>query len=104
MRSSLSSIRFDSRPSMSATKMMRCTGWAQSAPHSLVSVIVPVREITTIVTSTPTKTKKNLTMKTLNPNLIKLQYAVRGPLVVRAAEIEKELMKVNKLFVTNMTA
>lgn len=37
---------------------------------------------------------KVLTMENLNPNIIKLQYAVRGPLVTRAAEIEKELQKV----------
>ncbi|KAI5632399.1 aminotransferase class I and II domain-containing protein [Phthorimaea operculella] len=30
-------------------------------------------------------------MDTINPNIVKLQYAVRGPLVVRAAELEKEL-------------
>ncbi|KHJ47772.1 aminotransferase, class I/II [Trichuris suis] len=32
-----------------------------------------------------------LTMKELNPHIIEMQYAVRGPLVIRAAEIEKEL-------------
>lgn len=37
--------------------------------------------------------KKTLTLETLNPNITKLEYAVRGPLVIRAAEIEKELEK-----------
>ncbi|BFZ10476.1 hypothetical protein BsWGS_13515 [Bradybaena similaris] len=32
-----------------------------------------------------------LTMGTLNPNVVELQYAVRGPIVIRATELEKEL-------------
>ncbi|RUS84729.1 hypothetical protein EGW08_007516 [Elysia chlorotica] len=32
-----------------------------------------------------------LTLDTLNPNVIKLQYAVRGPIVTRATEIENEI-------------
>ncbi|KAH9639680.1 hypothetical protein HF086_002506 [Spodoptera exigua] len=37
--------------------------------------------------------KKTLTLETMNPNITKLEYAVRGPLVMRASEIEKELEK-----------
>lgn len=36
-----------------------------------------------------------LGMDTLNPNIKVLEYAVRGPLVTRAGEIEKELEKVS---------
>ncbi|CAB3222029.1 unnamed protein product [Arctia plantaginis] len=36
---------------------------------------------------------KALTMDNINPNIVALQYAVRGPLVIRAAEIEQELLK-----------
>ncbi|CAG5114966.1 unnamed protein product [Candidula unifasciata] len=32
-----------------------------------------------------------LTLGTLNPNVLELQYAVRGPIVIRATELEKEL-------------
>ena len=39
-----------------------------------------------------------LTMDTLNPNVRAMEYAVRGPIVVRAAEIEKELEKVNAVY------
>lgn len=39
------------------------------------------------------KTKRCLTMETLNPCIKEMQYAVRGPLVIRASEIEKELEK-----------
>lgn len=38
--------------------------------------------------------KKTLCLETLNPNIIQLQYAVRGPLVIRAAELKNELQKV----------
>ncbi|KAL0871556.1 hypothetical protein ABMA27_004091 [Loxostege sticticalis] len=34
---------------------------------------------------------KVLTEQNLNPNVLKLEYAVRGPLVIRAAEIQKEI-------------
>ncbi|KAK9881004.1 hypothetical protein WA026_014347 [Henosepilachna vigintioctopunctata] len=36
---------------------------------------------------------KNLTINTLNPCVRVMEYAVRGPLVIRAGEIEKELEK-----------
>ena len=42
----------------------------------------------------PSRTKV-LTMDSLNPHIKTMQYAVRGPIVLRAAEIEKELEKVN---------
>ncbi|XP_021189399.3 alanine aminotransferase 1 [Helicoverpa armigera] len=47
---------------------------------------------TTIRTMASTQ-NKTLTLETLNPNIKKLEYAVRGPLVARAGEIEKELEK-----------
>ncbi|KAL3276695.1 hypothetical protein HHI36_012065 [Cryptolaemus montrouzieri] len=39
------------------------------------------------------KNSKNLTMDTLNPCVRVMEYAVRGPLVIRAGEIEKDLEK-----------
>ncbi|XP_068618766.1 alanine aminotransferase 1 [Battus philenor] len=36
---------------------------------------------------------KSVTLENMNPNIVKLEYAVRGPLVIRAGEIEKELEK-----------
>ncbi|CAG9561540.1 unnamed protein product [Danaus chrysippus] len=44
-------------------------------------------------TNTRTMASKAVTLENLNPNIIKLEYAVRGPLVIRAGEIEKELEK-----------
>ena len=44
----------------------------------------------------PPSRGKVLTMDTLNPNIKEMQYAVRGPIVARAGEIEKELQKGSK--------
>lgn len=41
-----------------------------------------------------TQPQRCLELDNLNPNIITLEYAVRGPLVTRAGEIEKELEKV----------
>ena len=38
--------------------------------------------------------KKTLTMDTMNPHIKLMEYAVRGPLVIRAGEIEAMLKKV----------
>lgn len=38
--------------------------------------------------------KKVLTYDTINPNVKTMEYAVRGPIVIRAVEIEKELAQV----------
>ncbi|XP_038223374.1 alanine aminotransferase 1-like [Zerene cesonia] len=46
-----------------------------------------------IYTNHRTMASKAITMENINPNVVKLEYAVRGPLVTRAAEIEKELEK-----------
>ena len=44
----------------------------------------------------PQRGAKVLTMDTLNPHIKTMEYAVRGPIVARAAEIEKELEQVRK--------
>lgn len=41
-----------------------------------------------------TQVKPTLIMENLNPCVKVMEYAVRGPLVIRAGEIEKELEKV----------
>lgn len=44
-------------------------------------------------------TERVLTLDNMNPAVLKMEYAVRGPLVIRAAEIQKELLeKVNEKF------
>ena len=44
------------------------------------------------------ETMKSLTMENLNPRVIEVEYAVRGPIVIRAAEIEKQLKHVGKFY------
>ncbi|RZC40255.1 hypothetical protein BDFB_011666 [Asbolus verrucosus] len=44
----------------------------------------------------------NLTLDNLNPNVKVMEYAVRGPLVIRAGEIEKELEKVNDFLLAKL--
>lgn len=41
------------------------------------------------------RTMALLSLDTINPNVIKMEYAVRGPLVIRAGEIEKEIAQVS---------
>lgn len=38
-----------------------------------------------------------ISVQEMNPNMRKLEYAVRGPIVQRAIEIEKDLLKVSSL-------
>ena len=45
--------------------------------------------------STSGKRATTLTLDNMNPAIKKMEYAVRGPLVIRATEIEKELEKVS---------
>lgn len=44
-----------------------------------------------------------LNLDNLNPNIKVMEYAVRGPLVIRAGEIEKELEKVNQCISLSLT-
>lgn len=37
-----------------------------------------------------------LTLATINPNVVQMQYAVRGPIVIRSQELEKELQSGQK--------
>ena len=44
----------------------------------------------------PEQANKCLQLDNINPNFITMEYAVRGPLVIRAGEIERELKEVCK--------
>lgn len=37
---------------------------------------------------------KTVTMETINPRVLAVEYAVRGPIVLRATEIEKQIKEV----------
>ncbi|KAJ8715842.1 hypothetical protein PYW08_013127 [Mythimna loreyi] len=89
-------------PSMSPIKMMGRLGRMLSMHSEGLVTTVPGL---TAQASTIRKTKHNLTMDNMNPNLIKLQYAVRGPIVARSLALKKELLKgVEKPFKTVINA
>ncbi|CAF0817453.1 unnamed protein product [Rotaria sordida] len=44
-----------------------------------------------VITRKEQKRHASLTMETLNPLVKEVEYAVRGPIVIRAGEIEKKL-------------
>lgn len=89
----------------------RATASASSVASSVsLSAAVPRGGVRAVPVPTPCSTStcdsrgmasdtraKAITMENINPNIVKLEYAVRGPLVIRAAEIEKELEKVTSL-------
>ena len=41
--------------------------------------------------------ERTLTMESLNPHVKAVEYAVRGPIVIKAGEIEKDLQQVSSL-------
>lgn len=67
---------------------------------SLSSRAHSFRELERIYTRKMASATNILTMDSINPNVIKMEYAVRGPLVIRAGEIEKELKQVRTSFIT----
>ncbi|XP_026327965.1 alanine aminotransferase 1 [Hyposmocoma kahamanoa] len=84
---------------MSPVKMIRGASrvWSGSTARSVRAAadeLVLVSRISNGITRLQrTMATKVITPENLNPNLVKLEYAVRGPLVIRATEIEKELQK-----------
>lgn len=83
--------------SSSARKSSRLS--AQSHRHfsCLISTAVPSHSSVEPERSnqrTMASSAKTLTLDSMNPNVIKMEYAVRGPLVIRAGEIEKEIKQV----------
>lgn len=55
------------------------------------------RQQTQSMATTSSSRRNLLSLDSINPNVIKMEYAVRGPLVIRAGEIEKELAQVSIL-------
>lgn len=56
------------------------------------SLLPSIRTMST--TGKKNQQSKCVTIDNMNENIIRLEYAVRGPLVIRAGEIEKELEQV----------
>lgn len=59
------------------------------------------RGIMTSCNNSAAANDKCITLDNLNPSIKIMEYAVRGPLVIRAAEIEKELEKVIMVLVVS---
>lgn len=85
----------------------RCYKSASRNHNSLIAVENPTKRFTVATSSAiqsigsdrrtmATTAKPTLTLDSLNPNVIKMEYAVRGPLVIRAGEIEKEIKQVKR--------
>lgn len=67
-----------------------------SARISSATVTIRSRAMASVASSQGPN-KKVLTIDNVNPNLKRMEYAVRGPLLIRALEIEKEIEKVRLL-------
>ena len=50
------------------------------------------------VTQTTTAQQRVLILDDINPNLKAMEYAVRGPILTRAGEIEKEILNVSYIY------
>lgn len=75
------------------TRASRLLSGVAARSEAFVIIVDPLKSFG----AARTMASKVLNVDNLNPNVLKLEYAVRGPLVIRAAEIEKELQKVSNL-------
>lgn len=64
------------------------------ATSPLVNPVTGVRNATATRDMSSSAAEKTLTEDNVYSNLRRMEYAVRGPLLLRALEIEKELQKV----------
>lgn len=84
---------------MSASRVLNiCPRTSRLTHSSKINLIKYISVTRRNITITSTMSQKFLTLDTINPCIKKLEYAVRGPLVIRAGEIEKELLKVKTCF------
>ena len=87
-----------------STSVVACSGQRerQEAFHNLPLSNVRLarrRLSTTSAVTMESAPMPSLTLDNMNPAIKKMEYAVRGPLVIRATAIEKELEKVLKSYV-----
>ena len=74
------------------TSSTRLAGRAAAAAKELQNTTIAA---TSVSTTTSIRTMATLKIDNMNPAVKKMEYAVRGPLVIRANEIEKEIQQVN---------
>lgn len=63
--------------------------------RAVVSPSVLGRDVGTCNFHTSSQNQKVLSVDNMNPFVKNMEYAVRGPIVIRAGEIEEELKKVH---------
>lgn len=89
------------RLNMNGLKTSRCLSLSVMLLKRSGNIQVKVTGVKRLSTAEApaTLTKENdktrvLTMETLNPQVKAVEYAVRGPIVIKAGEIERELLQV----------
>ncbi|GAB0095957.1 alanine aminotransferase 1 [Sergentomyia squamirostris] len=70
-----------------------CVAFSQASDIQAVTPKSPSVQVTIKRDMATTSNERFLTIENLNPCIKVMEYAVRGPLVIRATEIEKELEK-----------
>lgn len=81
-------------------RFVRSQGWGNATERLRLSLSAQSSVMSTPACSSPRTyateqgVQKSLTINNMNPQIKIMEYAVRGPLVARAGEIEKELEKV----------
>ena len=85
-------------PSVNVQLASTCAA-AAFAPARMASTAATARvqELNAPSQGILTASELPLTVRTMNPYVREVEYAVRGPIVTRAAEIEKELAAVRSL-------
>lgn len=71
---------------LSLNSRFRITFLNPKAPYE-----IHTRMSSTNAASNGSSSPYTITLENMNPNVIKMEYAVRGPLVIRAGQLEKEL-------------
>lgn len=71
--------------------------WARAAGTANVGKLSRLADV---ISRNMATERRCVSIDDINPHLKVMEYAVRGPLVIRAGEIEKELTKVRSTVIT----
>lgn len=94
--SSISSSRAAAILDLSAASVIGVTGSRCAASSQLKTAAVAGVTKLNCPTRMASTWERTLKMDNLNPCIKTMEYAVRGPLVIRATEIEKEIQNVSQ--------
>lgn len=82
---------------MSAARFSISVGIFQTRALTAVQPTTVTMSCNLSTTNVQNGPKRRVCMENINPNVKIMEYAVRGPLVIRATQIEKELERVTIL-------